>query len=264
MAGNITHSRKPDNLMVVADVKALNAAAVDEIKNAAEAAIREHGKFTIALSGGNTPRAVYSLLAENKDSFPWTKTFFFFGDERSVPPDHPDSNYRMVNEVLFSRVPLPAANIFRVAAELGAAKAAEQYEAVIREFFRLQPGKLPPGKLQPGELQPGQFPRFDLVLLGMGDEGHTASLFPGSPAMSEMSRLVVSNWVEKLKTDRITFTFPVINNAGEVMFLVAGAGKAEIVKEVFTTEGEKYPVQHVHPQHGRLLWIVDQAAASLL
>ncbi len=254
MAENITRLRKPDYLMVVADVNALNRAAVDEIKTAAEAAIRAHGSFTIALSGGNTPRAVYSLLAENKDSFPWAKTFFFFGDERSVPPDHPDSNYRMVYEVLFSRAPVPAANIFRVSAELGAAKAAQQYEGVIREFFKLQPGKL----------QPGQFPRFDLILLGMGDEGHTASLFPGSPAMAETSRLVVSNWIDKLKTDRITFTFPVINNAGEAMFLVAGASKAEIVKEVFITEGEKYPVQHVHPHQGRLLWIVDQAAASLL
>ena len=254
MAENITRVRKPDYLMVVADVNALNRAAVDEIKTAAEAAIREHGRFTIALSGGNTPRAVYSLLAENKDNFPWAKTSFFFGDERSVPPDHPDSNYRMVHEVLFSRVPVPAANIFRVSAELGAAKAAEQYEAVVREFFKLQPAKL----------QPGQFPRFDLILLGMGDEGHTASLFPGSPAMAETSRLVVSNWVEKLNTDRITFTFPLVNSAGEVLFLVAGAGKAEIVKEVFVTEGENYPVQRVHPLHGRLLWIVDQAAASLL
>jgi 6-phosphogluconolactonase len=249
MAEKITRVRKPDYLMVVADVYALNRAAVDEIKTAAEAAIREHGRFTIALSGGNTPRAVYSLMAENKDSFPWAKTFFFFGDERSVPPDHPDSNYRMVDEVLFSRAPVPAANIFRVSAELGAVKAAEQYEAVVREFF---------------DLQPGQFPRFDLILLGMGDEGHTASLFPGSPAIAETSRLVVSNWIDKLKTDRITFTFPVINSAREAMFLVAGASKAEIVKEVFITEGENYPVQRVHPREGRLLWIVDQAAASLL
>jgi 6-phosphogluconolactonase len=155
----------------------------------------------------------------------------------------------MVDEVLFSRAPVPAANIFRVSAELGAVKAAEQYEAVVREFF---------------DLQPGQFPRFDLILLGMGDEGHTASLFPGSPAIAETSRLVVSNWIDKLKTDRITFTFPVINSAREAMFLVAGASKAEIVKEVFITEGENYPVQRVHPREGRLLWIVDQAAASLL
>ncbi len=254
MAENMTRVRKPDYLKVVADVNALNRAVVDEIKTAAEAAIRDHGRFTIALSGGNTPRAVYSLLAENKDDFPWTKTFFFFGDERSVPPDHPDSNYRMAQEALFSRAPVPEANIFRVSAELGAEKAAEQYETVLREFFKLQPGKL----------QPGQLPRFDLILLGMGDEGHTASLFPGSPAMTETSRMVVSNWVDKLKTDRITLTFPVINNVGEAVFLVAGASKAEIVKEVFLTQGEQYPVQHVHPRDGRLLWIMDQAAASLL
>src|ERR1700745_3870565 len=120
MAEESTHLRKPDYLMVIADVKALNGAVVDEIKTAAEAAIREHGKFTIALSGGNTPRAVYSLLAENKDSFPWTKTFFFFGDERSVPPDHPDSNFRMARESLFSKVPVPQENILRIPAEFAA------------------------------------------------------------------------------------------------------------------------------------------------
>jgi 6-phosphogluconolactonase len=249
MTENITRLRKPDYLMVVSDVDGLNQAAANEIRLVAEAAIREHERFTIALSGGNTPRAVYSLLAENKDNFPWAKTFFFFGDERSVPPDHPDSNYRMVNEVLFSKVPVPEQNIFRIPAELGALEAAAKYDATIREFF---------------ELQPDQLPRLDMILLGMGDEGHTASLFPDSIALSETSRLVVSNWIEKLKTDRITFSFPVLNNAGETMFLVAGAGKAEIVKDVFLTEGEKYPVQRVHPVYGRLLWIVDQAAASLL
>lgn len=249
MTENIRRPRKPDYLMVVPDVNGLNRAAVDDIRVAAEAAIREHGRFTIALSGGNTPRGVYSLLAEEKDTFPWTKTYFFFGDERSVPPDHPDSNYRMARESLFSKVPVPEQNIFRIAAELGAAKAAEQYENTLKQFFTLQAG---------------QWPRFDLILLGIGEEGHTASLFPESAALTETSRMVVSNWIEKLKTERITFTFPLINNAGEAMFLVAGAGKAEIIRDVFLTEGEKYPVQRVHPAHGRLLWIVDEAAASLL
>ena len=126
MAENMTRLRKPDYLMVVADVNALNRAAVDEIKTAAEAAIREHGRFTIALSGGNTPRAVYSLLAENKDSFPWAKTFFFFGDERSVPPDHPDSNYRMANEALFSRAPVPAAEHLPCACRIGRGKSSRK------------------------------------------------------------------------------------------------------------------------------------------
>jgi 6-phosphogluconolactonase len=249
MTEDVTRQRKPDYLMVVPDVNALNRAAVNEIKAAAEAAIREHGHFTIALSGGNTPRGVYSLLGGEKDTFPWAKTFFFFGDERSVPRDHPDSNYRMVKEALLSKVPVPEQNVFRIPTELGAAKAAEQYDATIREFFKEQPG---------------QWPRFDLILLGMGDEGHTASLFPDSAALTEASRLVVPNWIDKLKTNRITFTLPLINSARETMFLVAGAGKAEIVKDVFLTEGEKYPVQRVHPEHGRLLWIADQAAASLL
>lgn len=249
MRENITRLRRPDYLMVVSDANGLNQAAVDEIRAVAEAAIREHGRFTIALSGGNTPRAVYSLLAESKDNFPWAKTYFFFGDERSVPPDHPDSNYRMANEVLLSKIPVPAQNIFRIVAEAGAAEAAAQYEATLKEFFKVRPG---------------QWPRLDLILLGMGEEGHTASLFPDSAALTESSRMVAGNWIEKLKTDRITFTFPLINSAGEAMFMVAGSAKAEIVKDVFLTEGETYPVQRVHPEHGRLLWIVDQAAASLL
>jgi 6-phosphogluconolactonase len=249
MPENITRLGKPDYLMVVADANGLNGAAVEEIRIVAEASIREHGRFTISLSGGNTPRAVYALWAEQKDSFPWTKTFFFFGDERSVPPDHPDSNYRMAREALLAKVPVPEENVFRIPAELGAEAAAEQYQARIREFFKLAPG---------------EWPRFDLVLLGMGEEGHTASLFPGSTAMTDTSKLVVSNWVEKLKTDRITFTFPLINSAGEAMFIVTGQSKAEIIKDVFLTEDENYPVQRVRPTQGRLLWIVDQAAASLL
>lgn len=250
MTENVTRLRKPDYLMVVSDVGGLNQAAVNEIALVAEAAIREHGRFTISLSGGNTPRGVYSLLAEQqKEKFPWAKTFFFFGDERSVPPDHADSNYRMANESLFSKVSIPEQNIFRVPAELGAAKAADQYENNLREFFKPESGKLP---------------RFDLVLLGIGDEGHTASLFPGSTALNEVSRWVVANRVEKLNTDRITFTFPLINSAGEAMFIVTGPGKAEIVREIFLTEDERFPAQRVHPPNGQLLWIVDQAAASLL
>jgi 6-phosphogluconolactonase len=249
MIENVKNFRKRENLMVVPDVNSLNRAAVNEITMAAEAATGEHGRFTIALSGGNTPRGVYSLLAEKADTFPWAKTFFFFGDERSVPPDHPDSNYRMVKEALFSKAPVQERNVFRVPAELGAEKAADNYQDTLKEFFKVQAG---------------QWPRFDLILLGIGDEGHTASLFPDSAALAETSRLVAPNWIEKLRTNRITFTFPVINNASETMFLVAGPGKAEIVKSVFLAEGEIYPVQRVRPTHGRLLWIVDQAAASLL
>jgi 6-phosphogluconolactonase len=249
MSENIKNFRRPDYLMVVPDVNSLNRAAVNEIAVAAETAISEHSRFTIALSGGNTPRGVYSMLAEKRDTFPWAKTFFFFGDERSVAPDHPDSNYRMAKEALFSKAPVPEQNVFRVPAELGAEKAADKYQATLREFFKAQSD---------------QWPRFDLILLGIGDEGHTASLFPDSAALAETSRLVAPNWIEKLKTNRITFTFPLINSAAETMFLVAGPGKAEIVKNVFLSEREIYPVQRVRPARGRLLWIVDQAAASLL
>lgn len=249
MTEDIKSFHKPDYLTIVPDVNSLNRAAVNEITAVAEAAIGEHGRFTIALSGGNTPRGVYILLAEKADTFPWAKTFFFFGDERSVPPDHPNSNYRMAKEALFSKAPVPEKNVFRVPAEVGAQEAADSYENTLKEFFKLQGG---------------QWPRFDLILLGIGDEGHTASLFPDSVALAETSRLVASNWIEKLKTNRITFTFPVINNASETMFLVAGPGKAEIVKSVFLAEGELYPVQRVRPTQGKLLWMIDQAAASLL
>jgi 6-phosphogluconolactonase len=225
-------------------------AAAEEFVRQGHAAISEHGRFTVALSGGSTPRSLYSLLAKDYADFPWSRTFLFFGDERHVPPDHPDSNYRMVNEALLSKVPIPAENIYRVRAELpDAAAAALEYEERLRTFFKLQPG---------------EFPRFDLILLGLGPDGHTASLFPDSEGLKEQSRLVIANWVEKFKTHRITFTFPVLNHASEVMFLVSGADKADMVRKVL--EGENtppFPAQQVQPD-GKLVWMLDEAVAAKL
>lgn len=243
--------KKPDYLMVVPDAVRLNRAAVEEISTAADATIRDHGRFTLVLSGGNTPAPVYALWAEErKTTLPWEKVYIFFGDERHVPPDHPESNYRMAHDSLLSRVPIPQSNVFRVKAENPAERAAEDYEAAIRGFFRLQKG---------------EWPRFDLILLGMGDDGHTASLFPGTPALGETSRLVVANPVVKFQTERITMTLPVLNHAAEVLFMVAGETKAPVMAEIFRNHAhDLYPSQRVHPENGRLLWIADQAAAQLL
>lgn len=228
-------------------------AAAEEVIGVAGDAIAKRGRFTLALSGGSTPKNLYTLIAANAgNSLRWEQTFFFWGDERYVPPDDPDSNYRMVRESLLSKVPVPAANIFPIPTENpNAATAAEAYEQTLKKFFGLAPG---------------EFPRFDLILLGMGPDGHTASLFPETEALQEKSRLVVANWVEKLKTSRITFTLPVLNAGRCAVFLVSGGDKAAALHEVLEGDGppEKYPSKLVRPSDGKLIWFVDRAAASLL
>jgi 6-phosphogluconolactonase len=244
-------SRNAGELKIVPDVTTLNAAAAGEFRRCAETAIAARGQFCVALSGGNTPRSVYSLLADDrKNTLPWDKVYIFFGDERSVPPDHPDSNYRMARESLLSKVPIPAQNVHRVPAELEPHAAADQYDRDLRAFFRLETNARPV---------------FDLILLGIGDEGHTASLFPETTALAEQSRLVVANWVEKFHTYRITFTYPTLNNAREVLFLVSGQGKAQILRDIFDPAKDgAYPAQAVQPANGKLLWIADRDAAGLL
>jgi len=229
----------------------LFAAAADEVLRAANEAVDDRGRFTIALSGGSTPKALFNLLATNaRTALPWDRTFFFWGDERHVPPTDPESNFRMADETMLSKIPVAPGHIFRVQAENpDAAAAAAAYEQTLRTFF---------------QLQPGEFPHFDLILLGMGPDGHTASLFPGTKALEEKSRLVVANWVEKFKTHRITFTLPVLNAALNVAFLVSGTDKADALKQVLegNAPGEQYPSKLVNPQNGKLLWLLDRAAAS--
>ena len=225
-------------------------AAAEEFVRLGRAAIAERGRFAVALSGGSTPRSLYALLAQDYSDFAWSQTYLFFGDERHVPPDHPESNYRMVNEALLGKVTIPAKNIYRVRAEMPDAEAAAaDYDGKLRTFFKLAPG---------------EFPHFDLILLGLGPDGHTASLFPDSAGLKEQSRLVIANWVEKFKTDRITFTFPVLNHTTDVMFLASGPDKATMVRDVL--EGSRtppFPAQLVQPE-GRLVWMLDEAAASQL
>lgn len=238
-------------LKVFDDVPALMRAAADEIVSLAGQAVSERGRFSWALSGGSTPRDLFHLLAsdEYRGRMPWNVIHFFWGDERHVPPDHPDSNFRMAREAMLDAVPVPPGNVHRVPAEEpDASWAAAEYEATLRSFF---------------ELSEGEWPRFDLILLGLGKDGHTASLFPGGDAVNERRRLVVAPWVEAQKTFRITFTPPVLNHARRAMFLAAGGDKAEALRAVLegAREPERYPAQIVE---GNVSWWVDRAAARLL
>lgn len=235
-------------IKVVADANELSRVGAAEFEHVVRNAVQARDKFTVSLSGGSTPRGLYSRLAQGSRNLPWDKIYFFWGDERHVPPDDKDSNYRMVRESLLSQAPIPQEHVFRMHAEKSdAARVAEEYERTIQEFF---------------DLKPGELPRFDLVLLGLGPDGHTASLFPESAALRERSRLVVANWVEKFGHYRLTFTAPVINNAAEVMFLVSGAEKTAALQSVLYSDAsaEEFPAKLVQPRNGRLIWLVDRAA----
>lgn len=238
-------------IRVFADLAELTRAAAEEIARLAESAVAQRGRFTWALSGGSTPRPVYQALASDpyRERLPWSAIHLFWGDERHVPPDHAESNYRMAREAMIDRAPVPAGNVHRVPAEdPDASRAAAAYESELRSFFGLAPGELP---------------AFDLMLLGIGPDGHTASLFPGGPALRERDRLVVAPWVEKLQTFRITLTPPVLNHSRLSLFLVSGEDKADALRAVIEGEREpdRYPAQVVE---GNVLWMVDRAAASRL
>jgi len=238
-------------IRVLTTPQELFSAAAEEVVHAATEAIAQRGRFSIALSGGSTPKSLYNLLATNARSIlPWEQMFFFWSDERHVLHGDPESNYRMVDEAMLSKVQVPPANVFRVPGENpDAAAAAEAYESSLRKFF---------------QVDSEQMPKFDLILLGMGPDGHTASLFPGTNGLKEKSRLVIANWVEKLKTHRISFTFPLINAARCVAFLVSGTDKAPVLKSVLeeNVPGEQYPAKMVNPTTGKLIWFLDRAAAS--
>src|ERR1041385_7749093 len=213
-------------------------------------AVAQKGNFTVALSGGSTPKVLYQLLADENEPFraqvPWARTHFFWSDERHVPPDHPDSNYRMAYEAMLSRVPVPEGNVHRIRGENpDAQKAADEYEQTLIQQTKQS------------------LPRLDLILLGLGPDGHTASIFPGSDVLHETKRLVSAPWVEKFNTHRITMTLPLLNNGASVLFLISGAEKAEIVKEIL--QGPKQSAgREVKPTTGDVLWLLDRDAASAL
>lgn len=202
---------------------------------------------TVALSGGTTPKLMFQILAEQfRDQVEWSRMHFFWSDERHVPPDHSESNYRMANEALLTHLPVSADNVHRIRGENpNPADAAAEYEKTIIAVTK----------------QP--LPRLDLIFLGLGTDGHTASIFPGSEVLHETERLVAAPYVEKFKSYRITMTLPLLNNAAAIVFLVSGAEKAEIVKAVLESENE-YPAQAVNPFQGELIWMLDKDAASRL
>jgi 6-phosphogluconolactonase len=249
-------AEKPNREVRILDDGATIAKYVAQrVVEIATKAVTEKGSFDIVLSGGSTPKTLYTLLVDDlalHSQFPWNKTHFFFGDERHVKPDDAESNYRMANEAMLSKAPLKPEQIFRIKGEYTeAAQAALEYEQVLMSHFKLSAG---------------QFPRFDVVLLGMGPEGHTASLFPGTKALNETHRLVVHNWVGKVLMDRITLTAPAINSAANVIFMITGADKAPALAAVLehVYEPDQLPAQLIQPANGDLLWLADTAAGSLL
>lgn len=243
------------SLEIADTLETLAQRAARHFYEAAEAAIADpqRGRFLVALSGGSTPRALHKELVEHyRDLIPWERVQVFWSDERCVPPDHPDSNYRMARETLLTQVPLPSENIHRMPGERGDYDAAAaDYEQEMRQVFGLPPDVLL---------------RFDLILLGMGPDGHTASLFPGTAALHETTRLIAPNWVPKLNAERMTSTYPLLNGARQVLFLAAGAEKAEALRDVISGQCkiEERPSAGVRTSEGQVIWLVDRAAASLL
>jgi 6-phosphogluconolactonase len=240
-------------LVIVPDPAALAETAARAIVDSALEAVAARGRFMIALAGGATPRTTYERLAAPplRERMPWDRTFVFFGDERAVPPEHPDSNYGMARAALLSAVPIPPAQVFRIRGE------ADDPEAAAAEYARTLATAFASRR--------GEVPRFDLVLLGLGVDGHTASLFPGSPVLKEVFRTVAAVHATAASIpQRLTLTLPVINAAARVVFLVSGAEKAKVVKTALSDQAPALPAAMIRPGDGRLTWVLDRPAAALL
>ncbi len=256
-------------LRVLADAEAISQAAAEELVRAASEAQSARGRFTVALSGGSTPQHLYQLLAgpPYRSQVDWKRVEVFWGDERCVPPDHRDSNYRMARESMLDRLPIPAGQIHRIEAERSdRAAAARDYQATLARVFGIDLQGGGGGGQSPPHAPPCEPPSLDLVLLGMGPDGHTASLFPGTTALNETQQWVVVNSVPKFASDRITLTVPILNRAREVVFLVAGTDKAARLAEVLEGPHDptRLPSQLIQPTSGKLIWLVDRAAAAQL
>jgi 6-phosphogluconolactonase len=238
------------DVRVYAEAATLAEAAAAQFVEAAAQALARQARWAVALSGGTTPQAAYQRLAapEWARQVDWARVHFFWGDERCVPPDHAESDYGMARQALLDHIAVPTANVHRMRGELDPAQAAADYQAELERFFGLAR------------------PRFDLVWLGLGEDGHTASLFPGTAALHETGRWAAANWVEQLHSWRLTLTPPVLNDAAQVVFLVAGSRKAQILQAVLQGpyQPEARPAQLVRPASGQLVWLVDRAAASQL
>ena len=234
-------------IKVFKNPKSLLPALADFIVAQAQVAIDRDGRFSLVLSGGSSPKKLYELMASkaNRNKINWQKVYFFFGDERFVPHDHADSNFLMAKTSLFDPLKISLNNVFAIDTKLPPAESAQEYEKTIREHFK-------------GPC------RFDLILLGLGDNSHTASLFPHSAVLNEKSALVKETFVEEVKMYRITLTAPLINRAHSIVFLVFGAGKAEAVHHIMEEELNiaEYPAQLIKPEKGELHWFLDEAAAA--
>ena len=244
--------KKESGIEVARNPEALHAIAVDRVLRILRAQTRIKDRVSLVLSGGSTPRRLYEGLVKSTpgEAIPWQRIHLFWGDERCVPPDDTESNYRMARESLIDRIPIPPENIHRIPAEESDLdQAAETYENTLRRYF--------------GAPEP-EWPRFDLVLLGVGSDGHTASLFPGSPVLEEKKRWVAATYVEALKVHRLTLTLPVFNHAARVIFLVAGKEKAAVMKEALSPghpQG-RFPYRLIRPHDGELVYLLDQDAAG--
>ena len=241
------------DVITLRDREAVAREAADRWVHIARAAVEARGEFTIALSGGSTPRPLYVLMASEPwvNQAPWAETHVFWGDERRVPPSDPDSNYKMAYDTLLQHVPIPQEQIYRMDGEKLSRVAARDYEYTLQRHFNLKRREQP---------------RFDLILLGMGSDGHVASIFPGTRAVSDLSAMVLAYEVPKLRAERITLTLPVINHARNILILVAGEDKAEALYEGLhgAYRPSTYPVQAVQPADGTLTFLVDNNAAEKL
>ncbi len=238
-------------VLLKTDMAAMSRAAAEIFVTAAQMAVEGSGRFTVALSGGTTPRVLHKMLAEKSFSprIPWDRTHIFWVDERCVPVDDLASNYGSAKKDLLDRVPIPRENIHPMPSNLPSFEGARQYLETLVDFFKLKRG---------------QFPVFDLIFLGIGNDGHTASLFPNHPALEETERLTTHVKGGDPFVNRITLTLPVLNRSRQVVFLVSGKGKAEVVRTVFKGEPEPPPAGRVAPLFGRLTWLLDLKAATLL
>ena len=242
--------RANTRICIFPDLEALSQAAADFLLSLYKDASASKGRFVVAFSGGSTPRRFFSLLAASpyREQIAWGSMHIFWADERCVPREHPDSNYKLAHEVLLSKVPIPAQNIHEIKGEKNPEQAAREYEDSLRQFFGTQ-----------------SLPVFDLIVLGVGVDGHTASLFPGTTAVHERARIALPVYAEAPKPGRVTLTLPVLNNASQVFFLASGREKAVVLHEILEDGNPKhYPAGLVQPIHGRLMWLIDRGAASHL
>jgi 6-phosphogluconolactonase len=246
----VTGTSKP-RIQVLPDLEAMSHKSAEMFVNTSRTCIASQGKFSVALSGGSTPKKLYSLLgsAEYRPQVDWQRVHFFWVDERCVPKEHEESNFRIAFDRLLSKISIPDGNVHRIKGEEDPDKAAREYEEEVRKFFGMS-----------------GLPIFDLVILGMGEDGHTASLFPGSHLLKERIRLAAPVYLEKPNWNRITLTLPVMSNATQILFLVAGHSKAEVVYEILGNgrKKERYPAGLISPVHGSITWLIDQEAAEKL